>query len=447
MIERMFDDQASAPLAARQVEAWIEQVAGSAGPEDDRARVDMISALERLACAARGLQADLAADLDDSVRSAERDRGVPAARQGRGVAAEVALARRESPHRGRQHLSLGRVLRDEMPFTRRALRDGRITEWKATVLARETTCLSLVDRRVVDRRLAGDAARLEQMGDRELEGKARSLAAELGAAACVLRRRIAESERRVTLRPAPDTMSRLSAELPVAQGVAVFASLSAAADSARASGDPRSRGQIMADTLVERVLGTAGGVVPVEVGLVVSDEVLFGTRDDSAHLDGFGPIPAELARELAERAAAKGLAGLRRLYRRPADGQLVAMDSRSRRFRGGLARFIRLRDQTCRTPWCDAPIRHIDHPEPTAEDGETSDVNGQGLCEDCNYAKEAPTWRVRPVRVDPHTIEIRTPTGRVYRSHAPPLPGRGASGAPAAGCVPRLDLAYSFDAA
>lgn len=180
----------------------------------------------------------------------------------------------------------------------------------------------------------------------------------------------------MTLRPAPDTMSRLSAELPVASGVAVLKSLSDAADAARASGDPRNRGQVMTDTLVERVLGTSAGVVPVEIELVVSDEVLLGAGEGSAFVDGYGAIPAELAREIARRAGNRGLARLRRLYRRPADRQLVAMDSRSRCFPPGLARFIRLRDQTCRTPWCDAPIRHIDHAERAADEGATSAVNG-----------------------------------------------------------------------
>jgi hypothetical protein len=170
-------------------------------------------------------------------------------------------------------------------------------------------------------------------------------------------------------------------------GVAVFKSLSDAADAARAQGDPRSRNQVMADTLVESVLGTTAGV-PVEIELVVSDEVLLGTRDDSAYLGGYGPIPAELARELAKQGAEQGLATICRLYLGPRPGQLVAMDSRSRRFTGGLARFIRLRDQTCRTPWRDAPIRHTDHSVPVAAEGETSYANSAGLCEACNYAKE-----------------------------------------------------------
>lgn len=418
-IEHMFDSMTTQPPP---VDAWVEQLARYAGPGDDEARVRLLRSLERFACAAAGLQADVAADLDASVRARESECGLPASRCGRGVAAEVAIARRESPCRGRQHVSLGRILRDEMPHTRAAFRGGWITEWKAMLLARETACLALADRAEVDRRLAADPERLSGMSDRELESKARALAGELDAAACVLRRRIAESQRRVTLRPAPDVMTRLSAELPVALGVAIFKSLSDAADRARAAGDPRTRGQVMADTLSTRVLGTSRGIA-VEVDLVVSDAVLFGASEDAAHLDGYGSVPAELARELAKRADEEGLARLRRLYRRPADGQLVALDSRGRRFAGGLARFIRLRDRVCRVPWCDAPIRHTDHPEPAAAEGETSSDNGQGLCEACNYAKQSPGWRVRATSAEPHTVEIRTPAGQVVTSEAPPLPG------------------------
>ncbi len=450
MLEHMFDNTVPPPalLDARQVEGWVERLASAAGPGDDAGRVELLAALERLGCAAAGLQAEVTAELDTSVRGREADHGVRQERRGRGVGAEVALARRESHHRGKQHVGLARILVDEMPCTRRALREGRICEWKATILARETACLSLEDRQVVDRRLAGDLDRLEKRGARDLEGAARKLAGELDAAACVLRRRVAESERRVTLRPVPDTMTRLSAELPMATGIAVFKSLSDAADTARAQGDSRSRHQVMADTLAERVLGTAQAVaVPVEIELVVSDQVLLGTREDAAYLEGAVPIPAELARELAKHADEQGLATLRRLYRSPDTGQLVAMDSRSRCFQGGLARFIRLRDRTCRTPWCDAPIRHTDHSEPVADDGETSGVNGEGLCEACNYAKQALGWSVTVVQTEPHTVEIRTPTGQVHRSTAPPLPGHVPRPTPPRGAVPHVDLAFPYTAA
>src|SRR4051812_6902126 len=146
------------------------------GPDlEDPARIDMIRALEALACTARGTQAGVTADFDRSQRAEQVRAGVPADKQGQGVAAQVALARRGSPHRGRQPGGLARVLADEMPHTRHALATGRITEWKATMLARETACLSRADRAEVDRRLAGDLDVLERMGDRQLYGRARAL--------------------------------------------------------------------------------------------------------------------------------------------------------------------------------------------------------------------------------------------------------------------------------
>jgi len=87
-----------------------------------------------------------------------------------------------------------------------------------------------------------------------------------------------------------------------------------------------------------------------------------------------------------------------------------------------LATFIELRDRGCRTPYCDAPIRHRDHAKPWAEGGRTTADNGLGSCERCNYAKEAPGWRVS-TRVDEngrHTAEFTTPTGKRYQSGAPP---------------------------
>ena len=66
------------------------------------------------------------------------------------------------------------------------------------------------------------------MGDaRAGRAAAREHAYRLDAESYVERRRRAEADRRVTLRPAPDVMSQLSALLPVKAGVAVYAALTA----------------------------------------------------------------------------------------------------------------------------------------------------------------------------------------------------------------------------
>ena len=57
----------------------------------------------------------------------------------------------------------------------------------------------------------------------------------------------------MSIRPAPDTMTYLSALLSVAHGVAVYAALNQHANTAKATGDARSHAQLMADELVHRV--------------------------------------------------------------------------------------------------------------------------------------------------------------------------------------------------
>lgn len=96
------------------------------------------------------------------------------------------------------------------------------------------------------------------------------------------------------------------------------------------------------------------------------------------------------------------------------------MDSVSRTFPEGLQRFLRLRDRTCRMPWCDAPVRHGDHVVASSRGGPTTAANGQGLCEGHNYAKEADGWQALPRPGPRHTVETTTSTGHTYTSAAPP---------------------------
>lgn len=356
-------------------------------------------------------------------RAAEAAAGVPAAKRGRGLASEVGLARRDSASRGGQHLGFAQALVHEMPHTLAALKCGALSEWRATLIVRETVCLDVADRRALDAELCADLQNLAAKGDARLTAAARQIAYRLDPQAVVDRAAKATKDRTVTIRPAPDTMTYVTALLPVAQGVGVYAALRRSADT---TFDGRSRGQVMADTLVERVTGRpAGDPEPVAVNLVLTDETLLGGDDTPAVVDGYGPIPAAVARQLVTDAVGKGSkATLRRLYRHPKSGALVRMESRSRRFPKGLADFIRLRDQTCRTPYCDAQIRHRDHALPRHRRGPTSALNGLGECEACNYAKEAPGWSVTTEERDgEHRAEFTTPTGAVYRSTAPPLPG------------------------
>ncbi|RNI16389.1 HNH endonuclease, partial [Flexivirga caeni] len=327
-------------------------------------------------------QARITVHLHEQQTSRDVPRGIDPADTARLVGSHVALARRCSPHLGSRLLGLARAVVEEMPHTLAALSAGVISEGDATTLCRETACLTKKDRGVVD---AGVADQLGVVSHRRLEAAVREHAYRVDPAAIVTRRARAETQRRVTLRPAPDCMTQLTALLPVKDGVACYAALTTAVNTARAdSGDTRSQGQVMADTLTERVTGrTPADGVNVQVNLLMPVDTLTG--DTPAHLAGYGPIPADLARQLATGSDENTRVQVRRLFTHPGTGDLIGMESRARTYPGLLAHLIRLRDQTCRTPFCNGTIRHIDHIRPHATGGATTERDGQGLCERCNY--------------------------------------------------------------
>ena len=476
----MFERSGDASLA--DLRGLVELLARADRADTNAVRVDLLEALERVKAAVAATQARVTAaflaeeqrvaaewrervrvtaDDDDfdawrAARDEERrhcwppEPGRP--RSGRagsrrgdriGVVAQIALARRVSPSRAAALASTATTLVHEMPATLAALEVGDLSEWRAELVVRECEVLDREHRQLVDAELNElcRSGELVGLGDREIVRRVRAMAYRFDAASVVERTRIAESRRRVSIRPAPDTMCYVTALLPVAQGVAVHAALLRTAASARATGDERSQGQLMADTLVARVSGRdVADEVPVELQVLITDRALLAGEATPAVIAGYGPVPAPWVRALVaprtvgggrpsdgSDAANRARVWVRRLFTHPDDGTLVAMDSERRLFDGALRRFLVVRDGTCRTPWCDAPVRHIDHVVDHASGGPTSAENGQGLCVRCNQAKQAAGWRARAegggtaeewVR---HTVVTTTPTGHRYTSTAPPV--------------------------
>jgi hypothetical protein len=408
------------------LDGLAEGVAECAGEDDssevpDAARIDRIARLEKIKAAAAALQ------LAESVRFAQSQAEQQLAADvhpdkiGRGIADQLGLACRVSGWEAARRLGVARGLWFDLPGTYRLLAAGQISEYVASLVVTETRHLDAGTRRHVDAKIT--AARISQMGPRSAAACARKHAYEADPEGYVQRGRTERKNRRVTLRPAPDTMSLLSGYLPAEQGVACLKSLRDQTDALKAAGDPRCRDQIMADTLVERLTGQAHAAdVNAEVQIVIGlDALLDANNQTPAELNGYGPLPADLARDLL--ATSKGMLWWRRLYAAPVGGPLAGGDPYRRRFDGHLKKLIIWRDRHCRDPFCDAPIRHIDHIQRYTDDGLTIYPNGRGACERGNYAREMPGWKVETVSggLDGqlHTIKITTPTGHSYLSRAP----------------------------
>ncbi len=399
-------------LTTGDVGALCALVAGLPVASSSSEMVDQLDVLERLKCAAAAAQAEITQTLD-------RERvGVHA----RSISAEIGLARHESPHAARNLLTLARGLR-LMPHTAAALAAGDLSERRAQIIVNETEDLEAEDRSLLDECVP---EMFLGLGDRRLRDGLRELILQFDDRLAAQRHRKAVSRRHLTVKPLGDGMSQLTAIVPSERVPSMIGSLDAEAMVIKAEHpeDERTQPQRMLDVFMARLSGVAEGEPqPVATKIVIPAEALTGnTSVRNAEVSGIGPIGMEAAIDLLCVGLLHPASTVQRLFVAPESGALVATERPGRFHPKDLADLIRLRDrETCRTPWCNAPIRQIDHPRPAAMGGDTSQLNGAGLCVSCNLAKEAVGWRHDPSADDHgrHSIEIITPTGHRHRSTEP----------------------------
>ncbi|GAA1488407.1 HNH endonuclease [Brachybacterium sacelli] len=382
----------------------------------------VLGGLDHLRSAMASLDAVWQVRAEQRIRESDRQREAGAAEQGQGAAHEIGLARRVSTSSSSFSLASARRLVQQMPVVHDLLRDGRMPPWKASTLARALSDADADTIARIDELVGADPLSLKGTGDRRLRDEIQQLVQQLEPEKSRDRAERAARRRHVTLTPLADGMARVSAVLRGIDAAGVMRTLHRGAESLRAAGAKDSVPALEADLLVEGAL--AGGArddgettrprtTPgLDVGIVISDTALLGRGDDAecARLEGYGAIPAHVVTDTLRgtppgflrtsedsHADEEVSAFYRRLYMQPSTGELVGMESRARAFPAGLARMIRWRDVTCRTPWCNAVIRQIDHVEPHHRGGPTSYANGQGLCVRCNLLKELGLWDLAPL--------------------------------------------------
>ncbi|ELT45788.1 HNH nuclease, partial [Arthrobacter nitrophenolicus] len=95
--------------------------------------IDQLRQLEDVKSLAAARQAEITVAFDGFQRRVQAAAGVPAEEQGAGVAAQIALARRESPAKGGRLLGTAKALTG-MPRTFAAFRSGQLNEWRTTLV-------------------------------------------------------------------------------------------------------------------------------------------------------------------------------------------------------------------------------------------------------------------------------------------------------------------------
>ena len=165
-------------------------------------------------------------------------------------------------------------------------------------------------------------------------------------------------------------------------------------------------------------------VRPPTVHVTVPITMLLGLDESPGELRGYGPIPAELARDIAADGTWK------RLLTDPESGTLLDHGRTTYRPPTALADHIRARDVECRSPICRRSTADVDldHTVAWSAGGNTCEHNLQSGCRhDHRLKTHAPDWTV--TQAPDGTITYVTPTGHTYTSQPhdyrsnPPLDG------------------------
>jgi hypothetical protein len=140
---------------------------------------------------------------------------------------------------------------------------------------------------------------------------------------------------------------------------------------------------------------------------------LLGQTEEPSVLDGYGPIPASMARRLVSEGATSFL----RVLTDPASGAPLQIGRTSYRIPKAMRQWLRLRDGRCPFPGCNnhSLDNDADHLLAWSDGGGTGITNLAQPCPKHHRLKHTTTWRPAPATPDTPPGWI-SPTGRHYPS-------------------------------
>ncbi len=320
------------------------------------------------------------------------------------VAAALCLTRRTAEER----LALALALRRRLPAVWRALAEGRIDGWRARVIDRGTGHLEEAEARRVANEVLPAA---EGLTTGQLRALIRRVCMDAAPDDAAKRYRAGVEERRVVAEPAVDgTVHLLGINLPPDRVAAARARINHLAKRLRRNGETRTMDQLRADVFLDLLDGSrtaTGGTVEVRVDLATLAEL----EDHPGDLAGYGPVVAEIARDLTRRYSG---GTWRYVATHPELDLPVAVGVLRRRPDAAQRRALHSAHRTCIFPGCRMPAGScdLDHTTPWAEGGPTVVGNLAPLCRHHHRLKDFAAWGYRP-RGD-GDYQWTSPLGRTY---------------------------------
>ncbi|KRB35785.1 HNH endonuclease [Microbacterium sp. Root180] len=378
-----------------------------------------------------GMMAVFAAEQFSRVEGLRRNALADAGRYGvvagiveRSVRLELAAALRITEHAAGMLLARAEALVHRYPAALDSLGQARITERHAQVL------LELLDAATADvrERLTGRAVELaEELPVGSFRRALRRLIETEESATLTERHKHALMQRRILVEPAADGMAWLHAFLPAVEAHAIHGRLTAmgkviVGQETETRSLDEVRADILGDLLIEgvmtghpvevsRIRASVAVTVPV-LALLAEDDA---DRHDQGHapatVDGIGPIPLSVAKELCG-----GEESWMRVLTHPETGMVLSVGRTQYRPPAALRKLIRWRAETCMAPGCAIPAHRceIDHNIAWHHGGHTALSNHAPLCTGHHTLKHHGGWSVQHLPDHGGALQWTSPTGRQY---------------------------------
>ncbi len=325
------------------------------------------------------------------------------------IRAALCLTRRTAD----AELSMAWHLQERLPCLGEALAAGDIDLRRARVTADGTAHLPEPTARQVVAQILEEASSLTTG---QLRALVRRLCLEADSEEAERRYEQALSERRVITEPTTSGTAHLyGLELSPHRVAAVTRRINLLARSLKHSGESRSMDQLRADVFLDLLHGTATASKAPEgtVDIYVDEETLAGLADRPGEIPGFGPVIADIARQVATQQA-------RWQFTVTNQGQPLHVGVTRRRPTATQQRAVQALHRTCVFPGCRMPAQDcdLDHRIPWAEGGATTIRQLVPLCRHDHQIRHRCGWTHQQL---PDRIQWTSKLGHTYttRSRSP----------------------------
>jgi len=389
---------------------------------DESALVDAVSDGLRLERAAGARKIFAAAELFYRREALQDDREQWRIDGWDSVAAEVGAAQGISRYKAGAQIQLGVCLREDLPLTGAKFADGLIDYWILDLVMSRIALLSPADKARIDKVLADRVTSWNRLSRKKVTALIDSWVVQLDALA-KREPRSREEGRCIGFGPEGEGVAEVWGSVRAPAAAAVDARLNALAATV-CDRDSRTTAQLRADAIEAMAAGSDRmpcecghadcaaaanpPASPVVIHVVADAATVYGKAKIPGYLPGYGGLPADLVRAY--------LRNNPKMLKVATPEQLSDCEPGYHPTQA-LRTYVKLRDVTCRFPYCDAPaeVCDVDHSVPWPY-GPTHASNLKLLCRHHHLLKSfyggARGWN--DVQHPDGTVEWTAPTGHTY---------------------------------